>query len=142
MLIASEQDISSRLYLAIMLVCMLLSGLAIVNTMLIAVLERAREIAIRRVEGARRRDIAAQFVTETALMCVIGAIIGMPVGLGLAWANIILRPRFHTLSAVGLPWGVVLPIIGAALVVGVLAGLLPARRAAKVDPVVTLSRSA
>jgi len=142
MLIASEQDVSSRLYLAIMIASMLMSGLAIVNTMLIAVLERAREIAIRRIEGARKRDIAAQFLTETLLMCFIGAVTGVPVGLGLAWSNILLRPRFHTLSAVALPWGEVLPVIGIALLVGVLAGLLPARRAAQVDPVVTLSRSA
>jgi len=142
MLIASEQDLSSRLYLAIMIASMLMSGLAIINTMLIAVLERSREIAIRRIEGARRRNIAAQFITETSLMCLIGAVAGVPVGMGLAWVNIMLRPRFHALSAVALPWGELLPVIGIALLVGVLAGLLPARRAAKVDPVVTLSRSA
>lgn len=142
MLIENEKNTSARLYLAIMIACMIMSGLAIVNTMLISVIERSREIAIRRTEGARRRDIAAQFVTESAVMCFIGAILGVPVGLGLAWANILFRPRFHSFSAVAMPWGELALVIVVALFVGVIAGLLPARRAAKVEPVVILSRGA
>lgn len=142
MLIESERHTYGVLYLAVLLVCLLMSALAIVNVMLIAVMERSREIAIRRTEGARRRHIAAQFMLESALMCVIGAAIGLPTGLGLAWVNLLLRPRFHTLSAVGMPWGTVLPAMGAALAVGILAGVLPASRAASVEPVVILSRSA
>jgi putative ABC transport system permease protein len=141
-LVESEQHINSRLYLAVMVACMLMSGIAIMNTMLITVVEREREIAIRRTEGARRRDIAAQFITESSAMCVIGAVIGVPVGLGMSWLNIMLRPRFHSLSAVGFPWVDILIVAGAALCVGLVAGVLPAARAARLEPVVILSRSA
>jgi len=142
MLIESEQHTYGVLYLAIMLTCLLMSGLAIVNTMLIAIMERSREIAIRRTEGARRWHIAVQFVLESAIMCAIGAVVGLPVGLGLAWVSLLLSPRQHALSAIGLPWGILLPALAAALAVGVLAGVLPARRAASIDPVVILSRNA
>ena len=142
MLIESERHTYGVLYLGILIVCLLMSALAIVNTMLIAVMERSREIAIRRTEGARKWHIAAQFMFESTLMCLVGALIGLPTGLGLAWLNLLLRPRYHALIAVGMPWGTVLPAVGMALAVGILAGVLPAGKAASVDPVVVLSRSA
>ncbi|MFT4586279.1 MAG: putative ABC transport system permease protein [Candidatus Binatia bacterium] len=101
--------------------------------MVLSVVERQREIAIRRVEGARRWHIGMQFVVETGTICTIGGILGVPLGLGLAALRVWLEP----LGTVD--W--IFPPVESAVIVaivtsiGLIGGLLPAWRAVRVDPV-------
>ncbi len=118
-------------------------GLAVVvgaivvsSLMLLNVWERRREIAIRRVEGARSWHIAVQFMVETATVCLLGALAGVPVGLALAALRCYLSP------AAGVTWTVPYSEIAITLAVvvftGLLAGLIPALQAVRVDPVEVL----
>jgi ABC-type antimicrobial peptide transport system permease subunit len=104
--------------------------------MMLAVLERSHEIAIRRVEGARRWHIALQFVVETGTVCAVGGILGVPMGLLLAMLRCWLEP-LETIAWAFPPREatVVLVVVSA---VGLIAGLLPALRALRVDPVEVL----
>jgi putative ABC transport system permease protein len=107
--------------------------MVIMNIMLVAVAERTREIGIRKALGARRRDIMAQFLVESATLSVAGAAIG--IGLGIALAKLV--AALSPLPASVAPWS-----IGAALTlgigVGVVAGMYPASRASRLDPITAL----
>ncbi|MFL5575852.1 MAG: ABC transporter permease [Gemmatimonadaceae bacterium] len=112
---------------------LVVGAIVIMNIMLVAVAERTREIGIRKSLGARRRDILAQFLVESATLSTFGAAIG--IGLGVAMATVIrtLSPLPTTVA----PWSVVVAVaLGAG--VGVLAGVYPASRAARLDPITAL----
>ncbi|MFQ5992367.1 MAG: ABC transporter permease [Nitrospiraceae bacterium] len=119
------------------LVALLVGGIGIMNIMLVTVTERTGEIGVRKAVGAARRDILRQFLIESVAICVIGGLIGVVTGVGLAHG-------FGSLVAKAMPgagdWGaVVLPsaILTAfafALVVGIIFGLYPAMKASNLDP--------
>ena len=114
-------------------ISLIVGGIVIMNIMLMAVTERTREIGIRKALGARRRDILSQFVVESATLSFLGAALGIATGIGLAFLVRALTP----LPAAVAPWSIVLgSVIGVA--VGVIAGVYPAARAAKLDPIVAL----
>jgi putative ABC transport system permease protein len=112
---------------------LVVGAMVIMNIMLVAVAERTREIGIRKALGARRRDIMAQFLVESATLSVAGAAIG--IGLGIALAKVV--AALSPLPASVAPWS-----IGAALTlgigVGVVAGMYPASRASRLDPITAL----
>jgi putative ABC transport system permease protein len=112
---------------------LLVGGLVIMNIMLVAVAERTREIGIRKSLGARRRDILWQFLVESATLSTLGAIIGIT--LGVVGAKVI-----HAVSPLPTsvaPWSVVMAtFLGAG--VGIGAGVYPASRAARLDPIAAL----
>jgi putative ABC transport system permease protein len=112
---------------------LVVGGIVIMNIMLMAVSERTREIGIRKALGARRRDILAQFVVEAASLSAAGALLGIGFGLTLAFVVKALTP----LPAAVAPWSV---IAGMALGIGVgiVAGVYPASRASRLDPIVAL----
>ncbi len=111
-------------------ISLVVGGIVIMNIMLMSVAERTREIGIRKSLGARRRDILRQFLVESAMLATLGAVIGIAVGLGLAKAVEAASP----LPASVAPWSIVVGVmLGAG--VGVAAGLYPASRAARLDPV-------
>ncbi|MCW5820924.1 MAG: ABC transporter permease [Trueperaceae bacterium] len=111
-------------------ISLLVGGIGIMNIMLVSVTERTREIGIRKALGAKPRDILAQFLTESSLLSVGGGLIG--IGLGLLLAFVVL-PRFG-LNAVATP-GSMIVAFGFSAFVGVFFGFYPARRAASLDPV-------
>ena len=109
---------------------LVVGAIVIMNIMLVAVAERTREIGIRKSLGARRRDILAQFLVESATLSIVGAAIGVALGIGLSQAVAAVSP----LPAAVAPWSVVMAVvIGAG--VGIIAGAYPASRAAKLDPI-------
>jgi putative ABC transport system permease protein len=130
------QKISRILFLALpglVAISLVVGGIVIMNIMLMAVSERTREIGIRKALGARRRDILAQFVVESATLSAAGALLGIGFGLALAFVVNALTP----LPAAVAPWSVV---VGMALGIGVgiVAGVYPASRASRLDPIVAL----
>ncbi len=119
--------------LAMFLACLLMGAVVMMNVALLSALTRSREIAIRRTEGATQRDIAFQFLVEGFALSLVGAGLGCVLGMLLAHIRASLEPvagftwSFPVREG---SWAVVL-----AVVIGVLASLLPALRAANQDPV-------
>lgn len=128
--------ISKILFLALpglVAISLVVGGIVIMNIMLMAVSERTREIGIRKALGARRRDILAQFVVESATLSAAGALLGIGFGLALAFVVKSLTP----LPAAVAPWSV-LAGMALGIGVGVVAGVYPASRASRLDPIVAL----
>ncbi len=118
---------------AIASISLVVGGIVIMNIMLVSVTERTREIGVRKALGARRRDILLQFLIESALLALIGGVIG--VVLGISGAKII------TL-AVGFPsvvvlWSVLVALFVASAV-GIFFGIYPAHKASQLDPITAL----
>jgi putative ABC transport system permease protein len=114
-------------------IALIVGALVIMNIMLVAVSERTREIGIRKAIGAKYRDILAQFLVEATTLSIIGAAMGVALGIVLSQAIAALSP----LPASVAPWSIVTGIlVGAG--VGVVAGVYPASRAARLDPIVAL----
>jgi putative ABC transport system permease protein len=112
---------------------LVVGAMVIMNIMLVAVAERTREIGIRKALGARRRDILTQFLIEASTLSVIGAAIGIALGLIAAKVVAALSP----LPASVAPWSIAMALLlGAG--VGIIAGVYPASRAARLDPIAAL----
>jgi putative ABC transport system permease protein len=112
---------------------LVVGSIVIMNIMLVAVAERTREIGIRKSLGARRRDILAQFLVEAATLSTAGAAFGIGLGVGLAQLVATLSP----LPASVAPWSVgAAVLLGAG--VGIAAGVYPASRASRLDPITAL----
>ncbi len=119
---------------ALAAVSLLIGGIGVANVMLIAVSERTREIGVRRALGARRTIVLRQFLLEAALLSGIGGIAGVVLALLLGLVARLFAPGF---SALAPAWAIVSGL-AASLATGVVAGYLPARRAARLDPVQAL----
>lgn len=112
---------------------LVVGAMVIMNIMLVAVSERTREIGVRKALGARRKDIIAQFLIEAATLSVVGAAIGAALGIGMAQLIAAVTP----LPASVAPWSLVVAlVVGAG--VGIVAGIYPASRAARLDPIAAL----
>jgi len=116
-------------------------GIGIMNVLLAAVVERTREIGIRKAVGASRRDIQAQFLVESVTVTTVGSALGFVGGLVIALVG---TAVFRRVTGAGI-WPVLhastsLIAIGAALVVGVVFGTYPARRAASLSPIEAIAR--
>jgi putative ABC transport system permease protein len=125
----AAKDAFVTLFLGLGGIALLVAGVGIANIMVISVLERRGEIGLRRALGARRRDIAAQFLLESALLAVLGGISGIALG---CLATIVAARVAHEPAVV--PLSAPLAGLVAALVIGILAGAYPALRAARLSP--------
>src|SRR5213075_1352056 len=114
-------------------ISLLVGGIGIMNIMLASVLERTREIGIRRAVGATRRDIRAQFVIESFAISVIGGICGIVIGIVLAR----LVAAYAGWPTVITIWSLLLST-GVSVLVGLVSGIYPASRAAELDPIEAL----
>ena len=114
-------------------VSLLIGGIVVANLMLMGVNERRSEIGLRKAVGARARDVWIQFLLESALVTVAGGFLALAVS-AVALGVI---GRFMEIPSI-MPWEAASLGLGAAVVVGLLAGVAPARRASAMDPVATL----
>jgi len=111
-------------------ISLVISGIGIMNIMLVTVTERTREIGIRMSVGARRRDILQQFLLEAVLISTVGGMLGILVGVAIPWL------ASRALEGLRIPIPVVGVVIafGTSFAVGLIFGLLPANRAARLNP--------
>ena len=130
---AESQDTLTLLLGAIAAISLLVGGIGVMNIMLVSVTERVREIGVRMATGARRAHILLQFLAEALVVCTLGGLIGVAGGLAAAWvAERMGSPVEYSLTPVLLAFG-------SAFAIGMLFGYLPARRAARLDPVLALA---
>jgi len=114
-------------------ISLLVGGVGVSNIMLVSVSERTREIGLRKALGARTRDITAQFLLEAVALTGLGGVLGLGIGVGLAQVVTLVSP----IPAEVTTWSVALAL-GVSTGVGLLFGVLPARRAGRLDPVEAL----
>jgi putative ABC transport system permease protein len=114
---------------------LVVGGIVIMNIMLMVVVERTREIGLRKALGARRSDIVAQMLTESVVLSIFGGLVGTALGAAIATAI----SSFTPIPAAIEIWSVALGITITALV-GLFFGLYPAIRAARLDPIEALRR--
>ena len=129
------QNTLTYLLAAIAVISLLVGGIGVMNIMLVSVTERTREIGIRMAIGARSFDVMFQFLTEAVMVCFIGGIAGVLFGIGSGMA----------ISAMA-GWRVIFTVspvliaFGFAFLTGIIFGYLPAKKAAKLDPIEALAR--
>jgi putative ABC transport system permease protein len=121
------------MFLVIASVSLLVGGIGIMNIMLASVTERTREIGIRRAVGASQVDIVWQFLLESVALTIVGGLIGVGIGVCVPWVV----EQFLGIRTVISTVTLVLPF-AMAVIVGLVSGLYPALRAAKLDPIVAL----
>jgi len=127
---------TSNIYLVtigVSAISLVVGGIVVMNIMLVSVTERTKEIGIRKAVGARQKDILTQFLIEAVTVTIIGGALGVLTGFGTAWL-IALAIGFPLLISI---WSAVLGV-GVSSVVGVISGLWPAWRAARLDPIEAL----
>lgn len=112
-------------------ISLIVGGIGIMNIMLVSVTERTREIGLRKAVGAKQADIRNQFLIEALTLSGLGGVLGIILGIGLAF----IIGRFFTTTV---PWWSVLLSFGFSMIVGVIFGVAPAIRASKLDPIQAL----
>ena len=127
----------TTLIAAIALISLIVGGIGVMNIMLVSVTERTMEIGVRTAVGARRSDIMSQFMIEAALLCLIGG--GLGVGLALLIASAINKIAGDSFSMIISPMSIAVAFAFSTLI-GLVFGFMPARNAARLDPVEALAR--
>ncbi|MBI4733594.1 MAG: FtsX-like permease family protein, partial [Rubrobacteridae bacterium] len=117
----------------IAMISLLVGGIGIMNIMLVTVIERTREIGLRKSLGARRKDIVSQFLVEVLILTLVGGVLGMAIGVLLSYVISSLMGLPFTLS-----WSSIVLAIGVSGAIGIVFGLYPARKAASLSPIEAL----
>ena len=135
-MIESMNSIMNTLSIAISVIAaisLLVGGIGVMNIMLVSVTERTREIGTRKALGATNANIRLQFVAESAMLCLVGGILGIILGtvMGYVGSNLLGAPNLPSFSSIALA-------VGFSLAVGIFFGYYPASKAAKLDPIEAL----
>ena len=135
--IESTTTAMTLLISSIAIISLVVGGIGVMNIMLVSVTERTNEIGVRMAVGARQSDIMQQFLIEAVLVCVLGGLIG--IGMAFAIGELINRVGGDSFKVIYSMTSIVAAFVCSTLI-GVVFGFLPARNAAKLDPVEALSR--
>lgn len=122
---------------SIAIISLIVGGIGVMNIMLVSVTERTNEIGVRMAVGARQNDIMQQFLIEAILVCILGGLLG--IGLAFAIGELINRVGGDSFKVIYSPTSIIAAFVCSTLI-GIIFGFLPARNAAKLDPVEALSR--
>ncbi|MCW9687768.1 macrolide ABC transporter ATP-binding protein/permease MacB [Proteus terrae] len=117
-------------------ISLVVGGIGVMNIMLVSVTERTREIGIRMAVGARASDVMQQFLIESVLVCLVGGLLGIGLSFGIAMVASIILPDWHFVFQ---PIALV-SAFACSTAIGVIFGFLPARSAAKMNPIDALAR--
>jgi putative ABC transport system permease protein len=120
----------------ITLITLIVGGIVVMNIMLVSVTERTFEVGLRKALGATRKQILLQFLIESALLCCVGGLIGLFLAAGVTELITLLAGVTMTITIT-----YVILSVGVSSVIGVVAGLYPAWKAARLDPIVALTQS-
>lgn len=134
--IQSTSQTLTWLISTIAVISLVVGGIGVMNIMLVSVTERTREIGIRKAVGARRSDITAQFLIEAVLVCLVGGALGVGMAFGFGALVSVVSSDTRLVYS----FGTVGAAFASAMLIGVVFGYLPARSAARLDPVVALTR--
>lgn len=118
-------------------ISLLVGGIGIMNIMLVSVTERTREIGIRKAIGAKRRDILSQFLVESAVVSIVGGVIGILLGLGFSQILSQIPMGTQTLKSI-VSVDAVIMAFGVSAAIGLFFGIYPATRAARLHPIEAL----
>jgi putative ABC transport system permease protein len=103
------------------------------NIMLVSVTERTKEIGVRKALGATSNNILIQFLTEAIVICLLGGLVGILLGIGMGYGiTLIIKGKFF------IPWAWIMLGIIVCVIVGIVSGLYPALKAARLDPIESL----
>jgi putative ABC transport system permease protein len=120
---------------------LLVAGVGVANIMYVVVRERTREIGVKLAVGARKRHIVAQFIFEAVAIALVGGAIGLTFAAGMVWMVNAIPSDDQAMQYIANPtlsWPITLTCVGILVTVGLAAGILPARRAAALDPIESL----
>ena len=132
---ATITNILQILLVSIAAISLIVGGIGIMNIMYVSVTERIKEIGLRKAIGARREDILSQFLIEAVILCTLGGIIGIVLGISLAWIGISIISSFQSGWTFAISWdGVGLGLVVSATI-GIIFGYFPARSAAALNPI-------
>lgn len=132
-------DMALAVVLALLAISVIIALVGIANTLSLSVIERTRESALMRALGLTRGQLRGMLAIEAVLLATVGVLLGVALGTGYALAGVTaLFGEFATVTPV-LPWTQLVGVVGVAVVAGLLASVLPARRAARVAPAAALA---
>lgn len=120
----------------ITMIILVVGGIVVMNIMLVSVTERTFEVGLRKAIGASRQQILLQFLIESALLCVVGGLLGLILAVGATQIVGYLLDMTMTITI-----GYVILSVGVSSVIGIIAGLYPAWKASRLDPIVALTQS-
>lgn len=120
----------------ITMIILVVGGIVVMNIMLVSVTERTFEVGLRKALGATQKQILLQFLIESALLCVIGGLIGLILASGVVQLVTLLAGMTMTITI-----GYILLSVTVSSIIGIVAGLYPAWKAARLDPIVALTQS-
>lgn len=134
--VTANKRTTTILTISVALIALIVGGIGVMNIMLVSVSERTREIGIRMAIGARREDILMQFLIEAVMICMLGAILGVLLSIGVIFAFNALSTDFPMILSAG---SIFLGLLSSVLI-GVIFGFFPAKNAANLNPIHALSK--
>ena len=120
----------------ITMIILVVGGIVVMNIMLVSVTERTFEVGLRKALGATRNQIMLQFLIESALLCIVGGLLGLVLAIGATQLVGYLLGMTMTITAV-----YVVMSVGVSSLIGIVAGLYPAWKASRLDPIVALTKN-
>jgi putative ABC transport system permease protein len=115
---------------------LIVGGIVVMNIMLVSVTERTFEVGLRKAVGATKKQILMQFLIESATLCALGGVLGLLLAAGICWLISTLAEMTMTITI-----GYIFLAVIVSSVIGVIAGIYPAFKAARLDPIVALTQN-